>query len=333
MAKIQDLRSITPRSNGTRNRSQVKNIARHHSGGNSGSWHTFWPFWRDSRGWGTGGYHEIILRDGTVQHCYDDHEITNGVAGQNTGIYNICLVGNGNFTAAQEAAWDERCRAAMKRFNLPVSAVKGHNEFPGTNTACPGINMNLVRSRLNGSPVPVSRDYLIEGDNNPAVAKLQKDLNKTGIRPPLVTDGIFGTATKKAVTAFQLANGLKDDGVWGKNSAAKMTVILEQLNKPVVTPKPQPSKPAQKPKEEDDMPEKAIVINSEADMPAVLKLHIRTGWGVWVRSAVKQKVAKELIIAGGGKKGLEKFGDKLTDLSGKTRRITVDNVDDYMKKL
>ena len=326
MAKIQDLRSITPRSNGTRNRSQVKNIARHHSGGNSGDWFTFWPFWRDSRGWGTGGYHEIIKRDGTVQHCYDDHEITNGVAGQNSGIYNICLVGNGNFTAAQEAAWDERCRAAMTRFNLPVSAVKGHNEFPGTNTACPGINMNLVRSRLKGSPVPVRRDYLIEGDNNPAVKKLQQDLNKAGTKPVLVEDGIFGAATENAVKNFQKKHGLEVDGIWGKNSAAKMTAVIEQLSKP-------PVKPAEKPKEDEDMPDKAIVINSEADLPAVMKLHVRTGWGIWMRNAVKDKIAKELIIAGGGTEGLKKYGDKLTDLSGKTRRITVDNVDDYMKKL
>lgn len=324
MAKIQDLRSITPRSNGTRNRSQVKNIARHHSGGDSGDWFTFWPFWKNSRGWGTGGYHEIIKRDGTVQHCYDDHEITNGVAGQNTGIYNICLVGNGNFTAAQEAAWDERCRAAMKRFNLPVSAVKGHNEFPGTNTACPGINMNLVRSRLNGSPVPVSRDYLIEGDNNPAVKKLQQDLNKTGIRPPLVTDGIFGTATKKAVIAFQLANGLKDDGIWGKNSAAKMTVILEQLNKP----KP-PAKPAEKPKEDDEVKE-AIVIGSSADYGSAEVLSIRTKTGIYPKGGLPDNKLEHVYLVGATKDGIK--SSKFTDLSGRTRFETSKNVEKHIKK-
>lgn len=133
MAKIQDLRKITPRSNPTRSESQIKFVARHHSGGANGDWFTFWPFWNKSRGWGTGGYAEIILRDGTVQLCYDPHEVTNGVAGHNTSVYNICLVGNGSFTAAQEKAWNERCHIALKRFRLPVSAVKGHNEFSGTN--------------------------------------------------------------------------------------------------------------------------------------------------------------------------------------------------------
>lgn len=329
MAKIQDLRSITPRTNGTRNLSQIKNIARHHSGGNTGDWFTFWPFWRDSRGWGTGGYHEIILRDGTRQICYDDHEITNGVAGQNTTIYNICLVGNGNFTAAQEAAWDESCRAAMKRFNLPVSAVRGHNEFPNTSTACPGINMNLVRSRLSGAPVPVSRDYLINGDRNDAVRKLQADLNQTGVKPPLVVDGIFGAATERAVRSFQSANNLAVDGVWGKNSAAKMTVVLEQLNKPVVTPTP-PVKPAEKPKEEDEMLKEAIVIGSLNDYAAAEIVAVRRKAPIYPRNAVSGQVAKELIVVGGNAKGLK--ADKITNLSGSTRFETADNVEKFLKK-
>ncbi|PUB17954.1 hypothetical protein [Paenisporosarcina sp. OV554] len=66
------------------------------------------------------------------------------------------------------------------------------------------------------------------------------------------------------------------------------------------------------------MAEKAIVINSFVDYPAVQKLHIRTGYPIFERAAVKEKVAKELIIAGGGKKGLEKYAEKFTDLSGKS---------------
>lgn len=152
MVKVHDIRSKTPRSNGTRRESQIRNIARHHSGPPGiGSWESFWRFWRDDRGWGTGGYHEIILRDGSVQLCYDPHEITNGVGGHNTHTYHICVVGNGSFTAAQEVAFRERCKLAMARFSLPVSAVWGHNEFPGTSTACPGINMNDVRRGLSGA--------------------------------------------------------------------------------------------------------------------------------------------------------------------------------------
>ncbi|MFC7364554.1 MULTISPECIES: N-acetylmuramoyl-L-alanine amidase [Bhargavaea] len=151
--KIVDIRHKTPRTNGTRLLSRIKNIARHHSATPTGSWESFWPHWRDVKKWGTGGYHEIILRDGTIQLCYDPEEITNGVGGQNSYIYHICVVGNGSFTAAQERAFEERARYWMTRFNLPVSAVKGHREFPGANTTCPGINMDTVRARLAGGNV------------------------------------------------------------------------------------------------------------------------------------------------------------------------------------
>lgn len=335
MVKIQDLRSITPNVNRPRSISQIKFIARHHSGGNTGDWFTFWPFWRDQRGWGSGGYSEIILRDGTVQLCYDPHEVTNGVAGHNTSVYNICLVGNGNFTAAQEAAWDERCRVAMRRFNIPVSAVRGHNEFSGTNTACPGINMNLVRSRLNGAPVPVNRDYLISGDNNNAVGKLQADLNKTGVKPPLTVDNIFGPATERAVRAFQSANNLAVDGVWGKASAAKMTAILQNLSKPVVTPEPpkQPTvKPSEKPKEENELDKELIVINSANDYVTARKLSVRRKIKVIERAAISGKMAQTAYIVGGGTKGVEGVADKLVDLSGPTWEGTVRKVEEFLKK-
>ena len=152
MATIKDLRPITPRTNGTRKLTAIKNIARHHSAGTTGSWATFWPYWNKSKGWGTGGYHEIILRDGTVELCYDPEEITNGVRGQNSYIYNICLVGNGSFTPEQEKVFEERARHWMERFGLAVKDVKGHNEFPGQATSCPGINMNTVRARLSATP-------------------------------------------------------------------------------------------------------------------------------------------------------------------------------------
>lgn len=160
MATIKDLRPITPRTNGTRKLSAIKSIARHHSAGTTGSWATFWPYWHKTKGWGTGGYHEIILRDGTVELCYDPEEITNGVGGQNSYIYNICLVGNGSFTDAQEKTFDERARHWMKQFGLSAKDVKGHNEFPGQATSCPGTDMNTVRARLSAAPATKEDDEM-----------------------------------------------------------------------------------------------------------------------------------------------------------------------------
>ena len=153
MAKIQDIRNRTQRTNGTRSVSQIKYIIRHHSATDTGNFDSFWSFWKSVRGWGTGGYHEIILRDGTVQLCYDPHEITNGVGNFNTPTYHICLVGNGSFTAAQEKAWDERVKYNMARLGIGVNNVRGHREMPGANTTCPGINMDVVRSRIKGTSI------------------------------------------------------------------------------------------------------------------------------------------------------------------------------------
>ncbi len=320
MVKIQDLRSITPRSNPTRALSQIKFIARHHSGTTSGDWHTFWPHWNKIRGWGTGGYAEIILRDGTVQICYDPHEITNGVANHNTSTYNICIVGNGSFTAAQEEAWDERCRAMMKRLNLPASAVKGHNEFSGTNTACPGIDMNVVRARLNRKGVAqVSnevRDYFALGDNSPGVSILQSKLNKAGFN--LSVDGIYGKGTESAVTSFQRTSGLVVDGIAGKATLAKLDTIIAILSKPSTVKK----------KEDEDMLKQAIVIGGLSDYAAAEMLAVRKGIPLYPRSAIKGEVANELIVVGGSAKGLK--ADKVTVLSGADRFETAANVKAYL---
>ncbi|MGM0232995.1 N-acetylmuramoyl-L-alanine amidase [Enterococcus sp. AZ094] len=155
MTKIVDLRGdsrILGPSNPNRSVAGITKIARHHSATATGDVWAFQNHWRGTLGWGTGGYHEIILRDGSVQLIYRDNVTTNGVGNHNSKTYHICVVGNGSFTAEQEEAFDERARAAMHRFNLKASDVLGHNEFSGhgSNT-CPGTNMAAVRSRLSGS--------------------------------------------------------------------------------------------------------------------------------------------------------------------------------------
>ena len=154
MTKIVDLRGdsrIMGPTNPNRSVTGITKIARHHSATATGDVWAFQNYWRNL-GWGTGGYHEIILRDGSVQLIYRDNVTTNGVGGHNTNTYHICLVGNGSFTPEQEKAFDERARAAMQRFNLKASDVLGHNEFSGhKSNSCPGTNMATVRSRLGAS--------------------------------------------------------------------------------------------------------------------------------------------------------------------------------------
>lgn len=148
MSRLLDVRNQMPGGNTKRNINQIKKIARHHSGTPTGSAEAFARYHTQTLGWSTSGYHEVILPDGRVQLCYSPNVVTNGVRGHNDTTYHICLVGNGNFTAAQEEAFKERAEVAMQLFNLKVTDVLGHREFSGANTQCPGIDMNVVRRNL-----------------------------------------------------------------------------------------------------------------------------------------------------------------------------------------
>lgn len=186
MAKIQDIRKQTASSKTTRKISQITKIARHHSATTSGDYFAFWNNRWKGLGWGKGGYHEIILTDGTVQLCYDPIYPTNGIGNHNTNTYHICVVGNGAFTAAQERAFEERCLLAMKNFGLGVKDVLGHNEFKGTATSCPGINMDSVRKRLSTLVEP-----------------------KKEVKPVAITKGIFRIKTGTFPNARAFADAIE----------------------------------------------------------------------------------------------------------------------------
>src|SRR5690625_138621 len=224
MSKVVDLRGKT--IGGTDKRKNVRKIARHHSATDSGDVFTFEKHWKNTLGWRTGGYHEVILRDGTVQLCYDSNVVTNGVYGHNQTTYHICLVGNGDFTDAQEKAFDDRVKKAIKKFGLSVSDVLGHREFSGASTACPGIDMDEVRDRLRGKPkqTPKKKPAKKKKSTKKArgvIADIQNELNKQyGFN--IAVDNILGPETHKAlVKAYQTElneqynAGLSVDGIWG----------------------------------------------------------------------------------------------------------------------
>lgn len=263
MATIQDIRKEVAKvaaSQTSRSINEIKTIVRHHSAGPSGDFWQFWNYWK-SKGWTKGGYHEIILRDGTVQLCYEPIYPTNGVGNQNKYTYHICLVGNGNFTAAQEKAFIERCLLAQQRFKVSNHNVKGHNEMPGANTACPGINMHLVRNRLlNAAKAP--RDYLQVGDKGKLVGELQTDLTKLGYK--LTIDEIYGPATEKAVEDFQGKNGLSVDGIAGPKTFSTLAKALE--------PKKEEVKPVENEKKKDE-----VHSSIREEFEAAIKDKITTG--------------------------------------------------------
>lgn len=73
---------------------------------------------------------------------------------------------------------------------------------------------------------------LRKGDRSDEVTKLQEELNRLGVRDAngnrLSEDGKFGDNTREAVQAFQKQQGLKDDGIVGRETFGKLTASQAQ---------------------------------------------------------------------------------------------------------
>jgi peptidoglycan hydrolase-like protein with peptidoglycan-binding domain len=113
---------------------------------------------------------------------------------------------------------------------LPVEKYSA----PRTTPTCPAP---VAVMSLTGSPV------LAKGATGPYVVQLQTRLK-------IMADGVFGSATAAALTAFQTAHGLPatgstDDATWG---ALRTPVVTPQAETPpVVTPVPVAPKPTTSP--------------------------------------------------------------------------------------
>ncbi len=76
------------------------------------------------------------------------------------------------------------------------------------------------------SAVSVPTDATLRaGDSGTSVVALQQALTKLGFSPG-AADGKFGPATTQAVTAFQKAKGLTEDGAAGANTIAAINAAL-----------------------------------------------------------------------------------------------------------
>lgn len=60
------------------------------------------------------------------------------------------------------------------------------------------------------------------------VQRIQEDLYKLGYTVVGKADGYYGTNTEKAAKAFQSANGLTADGIFGKNSKQKLWDLTDR---------------------------------------------------------------------------------------------------------
>lgn len=84
--------------------------------------------------------------------------------------------------------------------------------------------------------------------------------------------------------------------------------------------------------EDDEMEERALVLNDPADYPAAKPLADKFLAGIYSREvAEKRQVAREIIICGGGRGAIR--GEKFIDLSGADRWYTSGNIGDYYRRI
>ncbi|WP_411955160.1 N-acetylmuramoyl-L-alanine amidase [Alkalibacillus sp. S2W] len=248
---VQDLRGKTMGGHSKRSLDQVNFIVRHHSATEEGDVFKFEDYWK-SKGWQTGGYHEVILRDGDFQLNYDENVITNGVGGHNTESYHICLVGNGDFTEAQEKTFKKRAKRAMEVFDLNVNDVIGHREFKSARTSCPGINMDNVRQTLKNENKPEQANAIhIATDGwwgeettealqmylSTVVDGVISDQYRNDVTGKIVSGITFGKGGSLVIRALQKVIDATVDGYLGTNTIEALqqhlgTVVDGKLSEP-----------------------------------------------------------------------------------------------------
>lgn len=109
--------------------------------------------YHQSMGWPGLSYEALIADDGPILFANPMSIKSAGVASNNTGLVNICCPGTtgDRLTDAQKASvawlkanWHTSKVPSRHRLPRPASelAWRGHKEYPGQSTACPGAMLN-----------------------------------------------------------------------------------------------------------------------------------------------------------------------------------------------
>lgn len=98
----------------------------------------------DTNGWCDIGYHFVVSQAGKIyQGRSDERRPAAHVANQNSGNVGICLIGDFMKNPPKSAQFEAASRIlawVTTTYDIPLepSAVKGHRQWPGQSTSCPG---------------------------------------------------------------------------------------------------------------------------------------------------------------------------------------------------
>lgn len=125
----------------------------------------------DSNGWCDIGYHFIISQSGKIYQGRDDERRTGAhVGGQNTGNVGISFIGDYTSDQPPQAQVDAAVRLLSwikQTYNIPWTRdnVKGHRQWPGQSTSCPGDNLlDKIDGMMAQVDDPVPQTYEVSLD-------------------------------------------------------------------------------------------------------------------------------------------------------------------------
>ncbi|MBU9720845.1 MULTISPECIES: N-acetylmuramoyl-L-alanine amidase [Bacillaceae] len=248
LANLEDVKDqLTTHPNRTYSSHRIEEISYitiHHSATPSGNAESFANYHVNNNNWPGIGYHFVILRNGDVQWTNRLEVTSFHTGGHNTGNIGICLVGDGEFTDIQIDRVVELVAALREDLYVPVRRVLGHNEHPEQSTACPSLDMDMLRGRIDsidgreeepggngGEDMNLPTQTLRRGDRGEQVRRLQESLMEAGQSLPRYgADGIFGSETENGVLEFQRKHGLAVDGIAGPETLQKLREVLTKAS-------------------------------------------------------------------------------------------------------
>lgn len=107
---------------------------------------TIQRYWRQNLGWEKPGYHYIIEVNGNIVKLLDENIPSNGVAGKNIFLINICYIGGVDGAGMPKDTRTEKQKASLVfllellRTRYPDAGICGHRDFPGVKKSCPSFD-------------------------------------------------------------------------------------------------------------------------------------------------------------------------------------------------
>lgn len=101
---------------------------------------------------------------------------------------------------------------------------------PTTGVSATPVQSTPVNNTISSIQKGNARTYLRRGSRGDDVKKVQRILGTDATGKTLVEDGIYGSKTRGAVKAFQRQHKIKDDGVVGPDTVARLNAVNDLRN-------------------------------------------------------------------------------------------------------